>query len=340
MAVRIGINGFGRIGRSVVRAWCKDPARSECEIVAINDLTDAKTLCHLLKYDSVHGRFDGRVELDGQNLRIDGRPVRITAEKDPARLSWSGAGVDIVLESTGLFTDAARARVHIDGGGAKKVLISAPAKDPDVTLAVGINLDKYDPARHHVLSNASCTTNCLAPVAKVLFENFGIESGLMTTIHSYTNDQRILDQPHRDLRRARAAALSMIPTTTGAAKALAEVIPELRGKLDGYSMRVPTPNVSVIDLTVRLGKPASVAEVNQAFVAAAADPRYMGVLATADEPTVSCDYNGDPRSATVDLTSTQRSGDLVKVLAWYDNEVGYATRLYELAKFVAKKAAA
>ena len=340
MAVRIGINGFGRIGRSVVRAWCRDPARSECEIVAINDLTDVKTLCHLLKYDSVHGRFPGRLRAEGQHLFIDDQPTLATAEKDLAKLDWKAVGADIVLESTGLFTEAARARAHRDSGGAQKVLISAPAKDPDITLAVGINLDSYDPARHHVISNASCTTNCLAAVAKVLLENFGIESGLMTTIHSYTHAQRILDQPHKDLRRARAAGLAMSPTTTGAAKSLAEVIPALRGKLDGYSMRVPTPNVSVVDLTVRLSKSASVEQVNQAFVAAAADPRYMGILATTDEPTVSCDYNGDAHSATVDLGSTQRSGDLVKVLAWYDNEVGYATRLYELAKFVAKKQAA
>ncbi len=340
MAVRIGINGLGRIGRSVVRAFCKDPARSECELVAVNDLTDVKTLCHLLKYDSVHGRFPGSLRVEGQHILIDDRPTLATAEKDLTKLNWQAVGADIVIESTGLFTEAARARAHRDSGGAKKVLISAPAKDPDVTLAVGINLDSYDPARHHIISNASCTTNCLAAVAKVLLENFGIESGLMTTIHSYTNDQRILDQPHKDMRRARAAGLSMIPTTTGAAKSLAEVIPALRGKLDGYSMRVPTPNVSVVDLTVRLGKAASVEQVNQAFIAAAADPRYLGILATTDEPTVSCDYNGDPHSATVDLGSTQRIGDLVKVLAWYDNEVGYATRLYELAKFVAKKAAA
>jgi len=338
MAVRIGINGFGRIGRSVVRALCQDPARDGYELAGINDLTDTATLAHLLKYDSVHGRFDGTVEVAGKHLVVNGQRILCTAEKDLTKLSWKAVGAELVLECTGVFTDASRARAHIDCGGAKKVLISAPAKGPDVTLAVGINLDAYDPRQHHVISNASCTTNCLAPVAKVLLESFGIESGLMTTIHSYTNDQGTLDQPHKDLRRARAAALSLIPTTTGAAKALAEVIPALRGKLDGYSMRVPTPNVSVVDLTVRLGRPATAEQVNQAFIAAAADPRYCGVLATSSEPKVSCDYNGDAHSATVDLLSTQVIGDMVKVLAWYDNEVGYATRLYELAKFVAAAA--
>jgi glyceraldehyde 3-phosphate dehydrogenase len=338
MAVRIGINGFGRIGRSVVRAFCQDPARDGYQIVAINDLTDPQTLCHLLKYDSVHGRFAGTVTVEGGHLVVNGQKILCTAEKDLSKLSWKASGAELVLECTGVFTDASRARAHIDCGGARKVLISAPAKGADVTLAVGINLQAYAPDRHHVISNASCTTNCLAPVAKVLHDSFGIDSGLMTTIHSYTNDQGTLDQPHKDLRRARAAALSMIPTTTGAAKALAEVLPALRGKLDGYAMRVPTPNVSVVDLTVRLQKPATVEQVNQAFVAAAADPRYCGVLATASEPTVSCDYNGDAHSATVDLLSTQMIGDMVKVLAWYDNEVGYATRLYELAKFVAAAA--
>jgi glyceraldehyde 3-phosphate dehydrogenase len=340
MAVRIGINGFGRIGRCILRAWHKDPQRQNYEFVTINDLTDTKTLAHLLKYDSVHGRYPGDVTVDGNNIVVDGKPVLITAEKDINKLDWRSHGVDIVLECTGIFTDGSKARAHIDHGGARKVLISAPAKGPDVTLAIGINLEAYDPARHNVISNASCTTNCLAPVAKVLLENFGIVSGMMTTIHSYTNDQRILDLPHKDLRRARAAALSMIPTTTGAAKALSEVIPALKGKLDGYAMRVPTPNVSVVDFTARLEKPFTVQAVNDAFRAAASDPRYMGVLAVSDEPTVSCDYNGDAHSATVDLSSTQMVGDMVKVLAWYDNEMGYATRLYELAKFVAGKKSA
>ena len=340
MAVRIGINGFGRIGRCVLRAWQADPGRSSVEFAAINDLTDTPTLAHLLKYDSVHGRYSGTVSTDGNAIVVDGQRIVVTAEKDLGKLNWRDPGVSIVLECTGAFTEASKARAHIDHGGASKVLISAPAKGPDITLAMGINLDAYDGGKHHVISNASCTTNCLAPVAKVLLESFGIETGMMTTIHSYTNDQRILDLPHKDLRRARAAALSMIPTTTGAAKALSEVIPALKGKLDGYAMRVPTPNVSVVDLTVRLSKRASVDEVNAAFRAAAKDPRFMGVLAVSDEPTVSCDYNGDAHSATVDLSSTQAVGDMVKVLAWYDNEMGYATRLYELAKFVSGQRAA
>ena len=337
MAVRIGINGFGRIGRCVLRAWQRDPERKNYEFVAVNDLTDTPTLAHLLKYDSVHGRYPGDVKADGSYLVADGNRILVTAEKDLNKLDWKAHGVSIVLESTGVFTEASKARAHIDHGGAQKVLISAPAKGPDVTLALGINMDAYDPAKHHVISNASCTTNCLAPVAKVLLENFGIVSGMMTTIHSYTNDQRILDLPHKDLRRARAAALSMIPTTTGAAKALSEVIPALKGKLDGFSMRVPTPNVSVVDLTARLEKPFTVQAVNDAFRAAAQDPRFMGVLAVSDEPNVSCDFNGDAHSATVDLGSTQMVADMVKVIAWYDNEMGYATRLYELAKYVAQK---
>lgn len=337
MAVRIGINGFGRIGRCVIRAWQKDIEKAGFEVVAINDLTDTVTLAHLLKYDSVHGRFEGTVTTDGQTIFVNGKPILVTAEKDLAKLDWRKQGVEIVLECTGVFTEASKARTHIDVGGAKKVLISAPAKGPDLTLAMGINHDQYLPDTHHIISNASCTTNCLAPVAKVLLDNFGIVSGMMTTIHSYTNDQRILDLPHKDLRRARAASLSMIPTTTGAAKALSEVIPALKGKLDGYAMRVPTPNVSVVDFTVRLEKPATVEQVNAAFVAASQNPSFRGVLATTTEPTVSCDYNGDPHSATVDLNSTQMVGDLVKVLAWYDNEMGYSHRLYELAKFVAEK---
>lgn len=337
MAVRIGINGFGRIGRCVLRAWHRDPERHQYEFVAVNDLTDTPTLGHLLKYDSVHGRYPGEVKVDGNYIVVDGQRILVTAEKDIAKLDWKGHGATIVLESTGIYTEATKARAHIEHGGAKKVLISAPAKGPDVTLAIGINLENYDPARHHVISNASCTTNCLAPVAKVLLDNFGIVSGMMTTIHSYTNDQRILDLPHKDLRRARAAALSMIPTTTGAAKALSEVIPALKGKLDGYAMRVPTPNVSVVDFTARLERPFTVQAVNDAFRAAAKDPRYMGVLAVSEEPNVSCDFNGDAHSATIDLPSTQLVGDMVKVLAWYDNEMGYATRLYELAKFVAGK---
>lgn len=336
MAVRIGINGFGRIGRCVVRAWQRDRA-GDLAIVAINDITDPQTLAYLLRYDSVHGRLDGQVEAVEGGLRVNGAFLAVSAEKDPANIPWRKHGVDMVLECTGLFTEGQKARVHIDAGGVSKVLISAPAKGPDVTLAVGINLEMYNPERHHVISNASCTTNCLAPVAKVLHTRFGIVNGLMTTIHSYTNDQRILDLPHRDLRRARAAALSMIPTTTGAAKALSEVLPALKGKLDGYAMRVPTPNVSVVDFNVRLERAVTVEEVNNAFREASTDPSYCGVLGVTDDPVVSCDFNGDLHSATVDLRSTQVVGDMVKVLAWYDNEMAYAQRLYDLARFVAER---
>ncbi len=331
--IRIGINGFGRIGRGFVR--CLADARDAFDLVLINDLTDVATLGHLLKHDSVHGKYPGTVTVDGNSLIINGDKVQVSAEKDPAQIPWKALGVDIVIECTGRFVDKAGAGKHITGG-AKKVLISAPAKDPDVTLCVGINLEAYQPAAHHVISNASCTTNCLAPVAKVLNEKFGIITGIMTTIHSYTNDQQILDLPHKDLRRARAAALSMIPTTTGAAKALKEVLPVMAGKLDGMAIRVPTPNVSLVDLTVRLEKPATAKEVNEAFRAAAAGP-LKGVLAVADEPLVSIDYNGDRHSSTVDAALTTAIGDQVKVLAWYDNEMGYSQRLFDLAQFVAGK---
>jgi glyceraldehyde 3-phosphate dehydrogenase len=306
------------------------------EIVAINDITDAKTLAHLLNYDSVHGRYAGSVEAREGALVVDGKEVAVIAETDPTKIPWKKLGVDIVLESTGRFTDKASASKHLEAG-AKKVIISAPAKGHDVTLACGINLETYDPAKHHVISNASCTTNCLAPVAKVLHETFGIVRGVMTTIHSYTNDQKILDLPHSDLRRARAAALSMIPTSTGAAKALKEVIPALAGKLDGMAIRVPTPNVSVVDLTVRVEKGVSVEAVNEAFKKAAAGP-LKGILAVDSAPLVSCDFNGDKHSATVDLQSTMVVGeDTVKVLAWYDNESGYAQRLVDLTAYVASK---
>jgi glyceraldehyde 3-phosphate dehydrogenase (phosphorylating) len=331
--VRIGINGFGRIGRGFVR--CMADAKGVFDLVQINDLTDVATLGHLLKHDSVHGHFNGTVVADGNNLIINGDKVAISAEKDPAALKWKELGVDIVIESTGRFVDKPSAGKHMVGG-ARKVIISAPAKEPDVTLCCGINLEAYKPAEHHIISNASCTTNCLAPVAKVLHETFGIANGIMTTIHSYTNDQQVLDLPHKDLRRARAAALSMIPTTTGAAKALKEVLPAMAGKLDGMSIRVPTPNVSVIDLTVRVEKKASAKEINEAFRAAAAGP-LKGILAVSDEPLVSIDYNGDRHSATVDSALTTVVGDLVKVLAWYDNEMGYSQRLFDLAKFVAGK---
>ncbi|HTE55408.1 MAG TPA: type I glyceraldehyde-3-phosphate dehydrogenase [Kofleriaceae bacterium] len=330
--VRVGINGFGRIGRSFVRSHAANPA---LDLVLINDITDVKTLAHLLRHDSVHGRFPGKVEAKEQSLVVDGDEIRISAERDPAKIPWKDVGADIVIESTGLFVSRADAGKHLTGG-AKKVLISAPAKDPDVTLACGINLESYQPASHHILSNASCTTNCLAPVAKVLHESFGIVSGLMTTIHSYTNDQNILDLPHKDLRRARAAALSMIPTSTGAAKALKEVLPAMAGKLDGTAIRVPTPNVSLVDLTVRLEKPAKRDEINDAFRKAAAGP-LAGILTVSDEPLVSCDFNGDLHSAVVDAEQTNTVGDLAKVMAWYDNESAYAQRLYDLAVFVAGK---
>jgi glyceraldehyde 3-phosphate dehydrogenase len=331
--VRIGINGFGRIGRGFVRCLAATP--HAFELVLINDLTDVGTLAHLLKHDSVHGKYPGTVAVEGGHLLVDGAKVTISAEKDPGAIKWRDAGVDIVLEATGRFVDKASAGKHL-AGGAKKVIISAPAKGPDVTLCMGINLEMYKPDAHHVISNASCTTNCLAPVAKVLHESFGIVSGLMTTIHSYTNDQQILDLPHKDLRRARAAALSMIPTTTGAAKALKEVLPALDGKLDGLAIRVPTPNVSLVDLTVRLDKPATAKQVNDAYRAAAGGA-LKGVLAITDEPLVSCDFNGDRHSATVDAALTTATGDLVKVMAWYDNEMGYSQRMLDLARFVAEK---
>ena len=336
MVTRIGINGYGRIGRSVLRAFHAAGYPSDVEIVAVNDLTDPKTLAYLTAHDSLHGHYPGAVTTDGNKLVVDGRPIVVTAEKAPAQIPWKAAGVQVVLECTGRFTEADQAKAHL-AGGAKKVLISAPAKGQDVTLALGINHALYDPAKHHVISNASCTTNCLAPVARALDEAFGIVSGMMTTVHSYTNDQSILDLPHKDLRRARAAAVSMIPTTTGAAKALSEVLPRLKGKLDGFAVRVPTPNVSMVDLTVRVEKAATKDQVNEVFRKAAVDPSYLGVLAVTDEPLVSVDFQGDAHSATVDLPSTMVLGDLVKVVAWYDNETGYATRLFELARLVGQK---
>src|SRR4051812_35301976 len=336
MATRIGINGFGRIGRSFVRAWQKAGYASDIEIVAVNDLTDSKTLAHLLRHDSVHSHYPGKVDSSDGKIVVDGKSITIFAEKDPAKIPWSEHKVDIVIESTGRFTDGDKAALHLNGS-VKKVLISAPAKGQDVTLAVGINLEAYDAKKHHIISNASCTTNCLAPVAKVMHETFGIVHGLMTTVHSYTNDQVNLDVPHKDLRRARAAAMSQIPTSTGAAKALSEVLPALKGKLDGFAVRVPTPNVSMVDLTVRCEKPVSKDAINDAFKKAAANPSYMGVLAVTDEPLVSIDFNGDAHSATVDLLSTMVVGELAKVVGWYDNETGYATRLYELTKYVAQK---
>ena len=332
--VRIGINGFGRIGRGFAR--CLADARDAFDLVLINDLTDASTLAHLLQYDSVHGRYPGTVEAVDGGLTINGDKVEITAIKNPAEIPWKDRGVDIVLECTGRFRKRADAAQHLEAG-ARKVLISAPGKEPDVTLACGINLETYDPGTHHIISNASCTTNCLAPVAKVLHEGFGVVSGLMTTIHAYTNDQRILDLPHKDLRRARAAAMSMIPTTTGAAAALKEVLPVMAGKLDGMAVRVPTPNVSMIDLTVKLERATTAAEINDAMRTAAAGP-LAGILAINDRPLVSIDFNGDRHSATLDASETKvMGGDLAKVLAWYDNEAGYSQRLFDLARFVAER---
>jgi glyceraldehyde 3-phosphate dehydrogenase len=331
---RIGINGFGRIGRGFVR--CLAEQRDVFDVVLINDLTDVKTLGHLLKWDSVHGKYPGTVEIKDNQLVVNGDVIKISAEKDPAAIKWKDHGVDLVVECTGKFVNREGCSKHL-AGGAKKVVISAPAKgEIDATICMGINTDTYKPAEHHIISNASCTTNCLAPVAKVLHETFGIISGLMTTIHSYTNDQQILDLPHKDLRRARAAGLSMIPTTTGAAKALKQVLPAMAGKLDGQAIRVPTPNVSLVDLTVRLEKTVDAKTVNDAFRAAAAGP-LKGILNVVDEPLVSCDFNGDKHSSTVDAALTIAIGDQVKVLAWYDNEMGYSQRLFDLAKFVAGK---
>ena len=332
MAIKVGINGFGRIGRNVVRA-ARRMGVTDIDFVAVNDLTDTRTLAHLLKYDSVHGRFDGTVSAEGDALIVDGDRMRVLSEKDPARLPWKELGVDLVLESTGRFTDREQAAKHIEAG-AKKVIISAPAKGEDITIVYGVNHAKYDDAKHHVLSNASCTTNCLVPVVHVVREQFGFLNGFMTTVHSYTNDQNILDLPHKDLRRARAAALSIIPTTTGAAKATSLVIPEVKGKIDGVALRVPTPDVSVVMLTATVQKKTTVAEVNAAFCAAA-EGALKGVLAVSDEPLVSTDYIGNLASSTVDLQSTNVvDGTLVSVTAWYDNEMGYSARCVDLLRFI------
>ena len=331
--MRIGINGFGRIGRNVLRASLGDPA---LEFVAINDLTDARTLAHLLKYDSVHGRLSASVEAKEDQLVIDGRPIKILAQKDPKDLPWRSLEVDYVIESTGRFTDRETAGRHLSAG-AKKVIISAPSKDPDATIVLGVNEQTYDPKSHQIVSNASCTTNCLAPVAKVLLENYGIKHGLMTTIHSYTNDQQLLDLPHTDLRRARAAALSMVPTSTGAAKALHLVIPQLKGKMGGMAVRVPTPNVSLIDLTAELEGDATAEEVNAAFRKAADGP-LQGILQYSEELLVSVDLNGNAHSAILDAPlTTVLDKRLVKVIAWYDNEWGYSCRVRDLLKFMASK---
>lgn len=331
--VKIGINGFGRIGRNVFRAALNNP---EVEIVAVNDLTDAQTLAHLLKYDSIHGKLDAEVKAGEGYLTVNGKEIKVLAERDPAQLPWGSLGVDIVVESTGRFTKREDAAKHMEGG-AKKVIISAPATNEDLTVVLGVNEDKYDPANHHVISNASCTTNCLAPFAKVLNDKFGIRRGLMTTVHSYTNDQQILDLPHKDLRRARAAAENIIPTSTGAAKAVGLVLPELKGKLNGFAMRVPTPNVSVVDLVAELNQDVTVEEVNAVLKEAAEGP-LKGIMAYSDEPLVSGDYNGDPHSSSIDALSTMiLEGNMVKVVSWYDNEWGYSNRVVDLADYIAKK---
>jgi glyceraldehyde 3-phosphate dehydrogenase len=333
VAIRIGINGFGRIGRMAFRAMLE---KKEVEVVAVNDITDAKTLAHLLKHDSVHGSLKHQVKAEGNQIMLNGHALRVIAERDPAKLPWKELKVDVVIESTGLFTARDKAALHLSAG-ARKVVISAPADGVDVTLCMGVNPQAYDPAKHHVISNASCTTNCLAPVAKVLHESFGIVHGLMTTIHSYTSDQMLQDGPHKDLRRARAAALSMVPTSTGAAKAIGLVLPMLNGKLDGIAIRVPTPNVSVVDLTATVERDADESSVNTAMKKAA-DGELRGILAYSDEPLVSVDFNGNPHSSIFDAPLTKVLGKrLVKIFSWYDNEWGYSNRLADVTAFVASK---
>ncbi|AGX06166.1 glyceraldehyde-3-phosphate dehydrogenase [Bacillus sp. NRRL B-14911] len=333
MAVKVGINGFGRIGRNVFRAALKN---SEVEVVAVNDLTDANMLAHLLKYDTVHGTLNEEVSVDGDFLVVGGQRVKVLAERNPAQLGWGDLGVEVVVESTGRFTKRDDAAKHLEAG-AKKVIISAPASDEDITIVMGVNHDKYDAGSHHVISNASCTTNCLAPFAKVLNDKFGIKRGMMTTVHSYTNDQQILDLPHKDYRRARAAAENIIPTTTGAAKAVSLVLPELKGKLNGGAMRVPTPNVSLVDLVAELDKDVTAEEINAAFKAAS-EGDLKGILAYSEEPLVSSDYNGSPASSTIDALSTMvMEGSMVKVISWYDNESGYSNRVVDLVDYIAKQ---
>ena len=330
MSIKVGINGFGRIGRVAFRASLKHP---DIEVVAINDLTDAPTMAHLLTYDSVHGKLDHSIRAEDGAIVVDDRRIAYTAIKDPARLPWQELGVDIAMECTGLFRDRENASKHLSAG-ARKVIISAPAKEPDITIVMGVNHNQYDPKQHHIISNASCTTNCLSPVAKVLLENFGIRCGLMTTIHSYTGDQRLLDFPHKDLRRARAAALSMIPTTTGAAKAVALVLPELAGKLNGLAIRVPTPNVSIVDIVVNIEKSGvSVSDVNAALKSAS-EGELAGIMGYCDVPLVSSDFNGNTLSSIVDADTTHVVDQMVKVLSWYDNESGYSHRMVDLAAMV------
>ena len=333
MAIKVGINGFGRIGRNIMRAAMDD---SSIDIVAVNDLTDARTLAHLLKYDSILGNLKADIAASGDKITVGRDEFQVLSIKDPAQLPWKSLGVDVVFESTGIFTNREGAEKHL-AAGAKKVVITAPAKGPDLTVVLGVNEDKYDPAKHHIISNASCTTNCLAPIAKVLHESFGIRKGWMTTVHSYTNDQQLLDLPHKELRRARAAALSIIPTTTGAATAVGEVLPELKGRLDGISMRVPTPNVSVVDLAVLVDKKTTKEEVNAAFKTAA-DGKLKGILEYSEAPLVSIDFRGNPRSSIVDAPYTSvMDSDFIKVLSWYDNEWGYSNRCVDLIRYLAKK---
>ena len=337
MAIKVGINGFGRIGRNIMRAALQSGDR-EIDFVAVNDITNPETLAHLFKYDSVLGNLSDEVAVEGDGLRVGARHFKVLSERDPAALPWGDLGVDIVVESTGLFTKRDDAAKHL-AAGAKTVIISAPAKGPDLTLVLGVNDDTYDPARHRIISNASCTTNCLAPVAKVLHESFGLRRAWMTTVHSYTNDQKLLDLPHSDLRRARAAGVSMIPTTTGAAAAVGEVLPELQGRLDGIAIRVPTPNVSVVDLVAEVGRKASAEEINAAFAAAASGP-LAGILQLSREPLVSIDFKGNPHSSIVDAAYTKvMEGDFVKVLSWYDNEWGYSSRCVDLVKLIAARSA-
>lgn len=333
MAVKVGINGFGRIGRNVFRQALK---RDDVEIVAVNDLTDANMLAHLLKYDSVHGVLEEEISVNGNNIVVAGKEIQVLAERDPANLPWGDLGVEVVVESTGRFVDRESSQKHIDAG-AKKVIISAPAKNEDLTIVMGVNEDQYDPSNHHIVSNASCTTNCLAPFAKVLNDKFGIKRGMMTTVHSYTNDQQILDLPHKDYRRARAAAENIIPTTTGAAKAVSLVLPELEGKLNGMAMRVPTPDGSLVDLVAELEKDVTVDEVNNAFKEAA-EGNLKGILGYSEEPLVSADYVGDTHSSTIDALSTMvMEGNMVKVVSWYDNEMGYSSRCVDLAIYLNEK---
>ncbi len=334
MATRIAINGFGRIGRQVTKAL-KEKYNEDFDLVAVNDLSDVKTNAHLFKYDSNYGIYPGTVEVEGGDIVIDGDRVKVLSERDPAKLPWGDLGVDVVVESTGIFTSRDKASLHLEAG-AKKVIISAPAKGEDITMCMGVNHEQYDPANHHIISNASCTTNCLAPAAKVVNDTFGIEQGVMTTVHAYTNDQRILDLVHKDLRRARAAALSIIPTTTGAAKAVALVVPELQGKFDGFAMRVPTSTVSVVDFVAKVNNPGSTEDLLAAFDAAAAGP-MKGILAVSREPLVSIDYKGNPYSSTIDAEFTKVYGDLVKVVTWYDNEWAYSVRVVDMAKYLVDK---